>query len=224
MPEPIVAPLAPGQVLRIGPSAGTGTSTGDYGIGATDLCEFMDFPTEVTQVCGDSFAGQGVGFGGYYSPIALRVDMSSVDDPAGLRYTGVFGVGQPLLADPTPPGASQLPAGVVQINRQNYVLITTAKIVGAPEFEISQSLTDTWALADRCRLGAGRRLPGWSAVADQRLLRPDPYGRVAEWVGLHRRRQLRPQPTARAVSGRAGEFRRPVPVAGLGAWLRWRVA
>ena len=73
-PEPILQPLAPGQVLRIGPTAGTGTPTGDYGIGATDLCEFVEFPTELLQVCGDSFAGQGVGFGGWYSPVALHVD------------------------------------------------------------------------------------------------------------------------------------------------------
>jgi len=127
MPEPVLHPLVPGQVMRIGPTAGTGTPTRDYGIGATDLCEFMEFPTDVVQVCGDSFAGQGVGFGGYYSPIALRVDMSSVDDPDGVRYTGVTGITSPLLADPTPVGDSQLPGGVVQINRQNYLLVTTTK-------------------------------------------------------------------------------------------------
>ncbi|PBJ61097.1 hypothetical protein BB737_24310, partial [Mycobacterium avium subsp. hominissuis] len=126
-PEPIVGPLAPGQVLRIGPTAGTGTPTGDYGIGATDLCEFVEFPTELLQVCGDSFAGQGVGFGGWYAPVALRVDTASVDDPAGVRYTGVTGISNPLLADPAPPGASQLPAGVVQINRRNYLMVTTTK-------------------------------------------------------------------------------------------------
>ncbi|MBV9721939.1 MAG: DUF4185 domain-containing protein, partial [Mycobacterium sp.] len=126
MPEPVLQPLAPGEVMRIGPTAGTGTPTRDYGIGATDLCVFMEFPTEVLQVCGDSFAGEGVGFGGYYSPIALQVDTSSVDDLAGVRYIGVTGITEPLLADPTPPGASQLPAGVVQINRQDYLLITTA--------------------------------------------------------------------------------------------------
>jgi hypothetical protein len=126
-PEPILQPLAPGQVIRIGPAAGTGTPTGDYGIGATDLCEFLEFPTEVLQVCGDSFAGQGVGFGGYYSPIALRVDTASVDESTGVTYAGVIGVYQPLLADPTPPGDSQLPAGVVQINRQNYLLVTTTR-------------------------------------------------------------------------------------------------
>jgi hypothetical protein len=126
-PEPVLHPLAPGQVMRIGPTAGTGTPTRDYGIGDTDLCEFMDFPTDVVQVCGDSFAGQGVGFGGYYSPIALRVDTASVDDPDGVRYTGVTGITSPLLADPTPVGDSQLPAGVVQINRQNYLLVTTTK-------------------------------------------------------------------------------------------------
>ncbi|MFY2862056.1 DUF4185 domain-containing protein [Mycobacterium sp. THU-M104] len=127
VPQPILWPLAPGQVVRIGPTAGTGTPTGDYGIGATDLCEFVEFPTELLQVCGDSFAGQGVGFGGWYSPVALRVDTASVDDPAGVRYTGVTGVGRPLLADPTPPGDSQLPAGVVQIHRHNYLMVTTAK-------------------------------------------------------------------------------------------------
>src|ERR1700761_6874049 len=127
MPEPVLQPLAPGQVMRIGPTAGTGTPTRDYGIGATDLCVFMEFPTDVVQVCGDSFAGQGVGFGGYYSPVALRVDTSSVDDPDGVKYTGATGITEPLLAEPTPPGDSQLPAGVVQINRQNYLLVTTTK-------------------------------------------------------------------------------------------------
>jgi hypothetical protein len=124
-PEPVLQPLAPGQVLRIGPTAGTGTPTRDYGIGATDLCDFVAFPTELLQVCGDSFAGQGVGFGGWYSPVALHVDTASVDDPAGVRYTGVTGINKPLLADPTPPGDSQLPAGVVEINRRNYLMVTT---------------------------------------------------------------------------------------------------
>lgn len=67
-PDPILPPLALGQVVRIGPVAGTGTPTRDYGIGATDLCEFMEFPTELLQICGDSFAGPGVGFGGWFSP------------------------------------------------------------------------------------------------------------------------------------------------------------
>jgi hypothetical protein len=127
IPEPILPPLAPGQVTRIGPAAGTGTPTSDYGIGATDLCEFMEFPSGILQVCGDSFAGQGVGFGGWFSPIALHVDTDSVDDPAGVRYDRITGTDKPLLADPTPQGGSQLPAGVVQINRENYMMVTTAK-------------------------------------------------------------------------------------------------
>jgi hypothetical protein len=126
-PEAGLPPLGPGQVLRIGPIAGTGTPTQDYGIGATDLCEFMEFTTELLQVCGDSFAGPGVGFGGWYSPVALHVDRSSLTAPDGVRYTGVSGVQSPLLADPTPPGASQLPAGVVSINRENYLLVTTTE-------------------------------------------------------------------------------------------------
>ena len=64
----------------------------------------MEFPSGILQVCGDSFAGQGVGFGGWYSPIALHVETDSIDDPTGVRYDGVTGTDKPLLADPTPPG------------------------------------------------------------------------------------------------------------------------
>ena len=127
IPEPVLPPLAQGQVIRLGPVAGTGTPTRDYGIGATDLCEFMEFPSGILQICGDSFAGQGVGFGGWYSPIALHVDTDSIDDPEGVRYDGVTGTDKPLLAEPTAAGMSQLPAGVVQINRENYMMVTTVK-------------------------------------------------------------------------------------------------
>ena len=111
IPEPILPPLAPGQVLRIGPTAGTGTPTRDYGIGATDLCEFMEFPSGILQVCGDSFAGQGVGFGGWYSPIALHVETDSIDDPTGVRYDGVTGDRQASARGPDTAGESQLPGG-----------------------------------------------------------------------------------------------------------------
>jgi hypothetical protein len=127
IPEPVLPPLAVGQVIRIGPTAGTGTPTGDYGIGATDLCEFMEFPDGVLQVCGDSFAGQAVGFGPWHSPIALHVETDSIEDPDGVRYDRASGNDRPLLGDPTPTGMSQLPAGVVQINRENYLLVTTVK-------------------------------------------------------------------------------------------------
>jgi Domain of unknown function (DUF4185) len=87
----------------------------------------MEFPSGILQICGDSFAGQGVGFGGWYSPIALHVDTDSIGDPEGVRYNGVTGTDKPLLAEPTPAGMSQLPAGVAQINRENYMMVTTVK-------------------------------------------------------------------------------------------------
>jgi hypothetical protein len=127
IPQPVLPPLAPGQVIRLGPVAGTGTPTRDYGIGATDLCEFMEFPSGILQVCGDSFAGQGVGFGGWHAPVALRVQTDTINDPDGVRYDRVLGVDKPLLADQISPDKSQLPAGIVQINRENYLLITTVK-------------------------------------------------------------------------------------------------
>ncbi len=123
----ILPPLMPGEVLRLAVAAGTGTATADYGIGATDLCEFMEFPSGTLQVCGDSFAGQAVGFGGWYSPIALHVVGDSLEDAGGVRYDGVTGVDTPLLAEPTPPGQSQLPAGIIEINRENWMMVTTTK-------------------------------------------------------------------------------------------------
>jgi hypothetical protein len=94
-------------VIRIGPTAGTGTPTRDYDVGATDLCEFMEFTSGILQVCGDSFAGQGVGFGPWHSPIALHVESESIDDQSGVRYDRVTGNDKPLLADPTPAATSR---------------------------------------------------------------------------------------------------------------------
>ena len=220
-PEPVLPPLAPGQVMRIAPTAGTGTPTRDYGIGATDLCEFMEFPSGILQVCGDSFAGQGVGFGGWYSPIALHVETDSVDDPTGVRYVGVTGTDKPLLADPAPPGSSQLPAGVVQINRENYMLVTTTKDLRASDLAIGESRSGAGQLADAAEVAAGRRTTKAagsprSAATTTRSRQPDSQTRL----GLHRRQQLRPHrsggalprqarrrsPTGRA--GRAGRRRR----------------
>jgi hypothetical protein len=125
-PEPELPALLPGQVLRLDAVAGTGTATADYGIGATDLCEFMQFPSGTLQVCGDSFAGQGVGFGGWHSPIALHVVGDSLET-GDVRYDGVTGVESRLLAEPTAPGTSQLPAGVIEINRENWLMVTTTR-------------------------------------------------------------------------------------------------
>lgn len=119
--------LDPGEVVRVGPVAGTGTATSDYNLGATDLCEFMVFTGGMLQICGDSFAGQGVGYGGWYSPVALRVDTETVPNASGVRHSGVLGTDRPLLEDPTPPGFSQLPSGVIDINGTNWLFIAVTK-------------------------------------------------------------------------------------------------
>lgn len=166
-PPAHATPLAPGQVIRIGPIAGTGTPTSDYGIGATDLCEFMEFTTELLQVCGDSFAGQGVGFGGWYSPVALHVDRNSLDNPDGVRYTGVSGVFSPLLADPTPPGSSQLPAGVVSINRENWLLVTTTTSLRPQSSRLvkAEAAEDHWATVPGSVRDAGYAAGGQSQIS-----------------------------------------------------------
>ncbi|BBY86192.1 DUF4185 domain-containing protein [Mycolicibacterium tokaiense] len=166
-PPAHATPLAPGQVIRIGPIAGTGTPTSDYGIGATDLCEFMEFTTELLQVCGDSFAGQGVGFGGWYSPVALHVDRASLDNPDGVRYTGVSGVFSPLLADPTPRGSSQLPAGVVSINRENWLLVTTTASLRPQSSRLvkAEAAEDHWATVPGSVRDAGYAAGGQSQIS-----------------------------------------------------------
>lgn len=166
-PPAHATPLAPGQVIRIGPIAGTGTPTSDYGIGATDLCEFMEFTTELLQVCGDSFAGQGVGFGGWYSPVALHVDRASLDNPDGVRYAGVSGVFAPLLADPTPPGSSQLPAGVVSINRENWLLVTTTASLRPQSSRLvkAEAAEDHWATVPGSVRDAGYAAGGQSQIS-----------------------------------------------------------
>ncbi len=215
IPDPVLPPLAPGQVIRLGPTAGTGTPTRDYGIGATDLCEFMEFPSGILQVCGDSFAGQAVGFGGWWSPIALHVDTDSINDATGVRYDGVMGVDKPLLADPPPQGTSQLPSGVVQINRENYMLVTTTRdlIVESSRLVKANAAQGNWPTVPGSVRDAG--LSGRQAVADQRLLRPDPEAGLAERLGVHRRQRFRPQRTGGAVPRHAGNVHRPVRLAGL---------
>ena len=212
-PQPVLPPLAPGQVVRIGPTAGTGTPTRDYGIGATDLCEFMEFPSGLLQVCGDSFAGQGVAFGPHFSPVALHVETDSIDDPTGVRYDGVTGIDKPLLAEPTPPGSSQLPAGIVEINRENYMLVTTTKDLVPATSRLGEGGSGEGELADGAEVAAARRLRGWAAVADQRLLRPDPDAGLAEWLGVHRGQRLRPQRPGGALPGDAEGLHRQVQLA-----------
>ena len=166
-------------------------------------------------MCGDSFAGQGVGFGGWFSPIALHVDTDSIDDPAGVRYDGVTGVDKPLLADPTPPGASQLPAGVVEINRENYMLVTTTKglvpqtsrLVKA---DAGQGNWPTVPRSERPADYAGGRQSQISGYYD-----PIPTRRLAERLGLHRGQRLRPQRTGGAVPRDAADLHRPGHLAGL---------
>ena len=179
--EPVLQPLAPGQVIRIGPTAGTGTPTRDYGIGATDLCVFMEFPTEVVQVCGDSFAGQASASAA--TTRRSRCGSTVVGRQPGRRpYTGVTGITSPLLAEPTPVGDSQLPAGVVQINRQNYSLVTTTKDL-APQSSRISNRTVTRSLADDSGVGAVATYTGCEAIADQRLLRPDTNDRSCRPAG-----------------------------------------
>ena len=73
-----------------------------------------------------------------------------------MRYDGVTGIDKPLLADPTPPGSSQLPAGVVQINRENYMLVTTVQDLVPADVAAGESRSGARQLADGAELAARR--------------------------------------------------------------------
>ena len=77
-----------------------------------------------------------------------------------MRYTGVTGISKPLLADPTPRGDSQLPAGVVEINRRNYLMVTTTKNLEPQNSRLVKAEAGARRLADRPGVAARRRLPG----------------------------------------------------------------
>ncbi len=222
--------LAPGQVVRIGPTAGTGTPTADYGIGATDLCEFMEFQTELLQVCGDSFAGQGAGFGNWFSPIALHVDRSSLDSPGGVVYTGVTGVDKPLLADARVPGTSELPAGVVEINRQNYMLVTTTESLVPVSSRLvkAEAAQGLWETVPGSRRDAGYQGGGQSQISGYYDPIPTPDSSTG-WVYIVANSFDRSQPVRlfrvpprqfpdrgkwQAWSAEAGWNRRPTPLWG----------
>ncbi len=126
----------------------------------------------------------------------------------GALHRCVTGVGTPLLADPTPPETSQLPAGVVQINRRNYLMVTTTKDPAA-EFPACAEAVRGWQIkvspSNVATRTAGRHISGYHDPVPT----PDSPTAGPSW------------PTASPVGSRrlyraTPEIHRPVLLAGLG--------
>ena len=176
----------------------------------------MEFPSGILQVCGDSFAGQGVGFGGWYSPIALHVETDSIDDPTGVRYDGVTGTDKPLLADPTPAGHIAAARGrradqPRELHDGDHRQGSAAAVVATGE-----SRSGAGELADAARIrnvtpdsrAAGRAR---SAATTTRSRRPDsPTG----WVYIVANNFDRTGPVG-ALPRQARDLHRPGELAGL---------
>lgn len=118
LPQP-----APGEVINLGPIAGTGTPTGVIGAGATDLCEIA--PSGQVALAGDTFAGQGVGIGAWSPSMGLHVRPGSLNG-ARIEFDYSFGQSGTLYAETWPhvDGGSQLPAGTVQVFGIDYAFVT----------------------------------------------------------------------------------------------------
>ena len=214
----MLPPLLPGQVIRIGPAAGTGTPTGITASARPTCASSWSSRAASCRCAATASPARGWVSAAGISPIALHVETDSLDDPAGVRYDGVTGVDNPLLADPTPPGASQLPAGVVEINRENYMLVTTTKDLRPADVAVGESRSRRRATGRRCRDRSGDA--GYAGGRQSQIsgyYDPIPTAGLAERLGLHRGQQLRPQRTGGAVPGDAGDLHRP------GDWQGWSV-
>ena len=121
----------PGEVVNLGPIAGTDTPTRSLGAGATDLCEIA--PSGQVALAGDTFAGDGVGLGAWSRSLGLHVRPGTLNT-AAIQFDRAFGQGSTLYAETYPhvDGGSQLPAGTVQVFGIDYALVTrTANLVPA---------------------------------------------------------------------------------------------
>ena len=118
LPQP-----APGQVINLGPIAGTESPTGAFGAGAVDLCEIS--PSGLVALGGDTFSGNAEGSGAWSPSMALQVQPGTVNGNP-IQFSGSFGGNGTLYAEPPPnvPLGSQLPAGTVQVYGIDYAFVT----------------------------------------------------------------------------------------------------
>jgi Domain of unknown function (DUF4185) len=117
LPQP-----GPGEVINLGPIAGTDTPTGALGAGGTDLCEIA--PSGQVALAGDTFSGDGVGIGVWSRSMGLHVRPGTLNS-AAIQFDRSFGQHSTLYAETYPhvDGGSQLPAGTVQVFGIDYALV-----------------------------------------------------------------------------------------------------
>jgi D-arabinan endo alpha-(1,5)-arabinofuranosidase len=115
LPQP-----APGQAINLGPIAGTGSPTGALGAGAVDLCEIA--PGGQVALGGETFSGDATGDGAWSPSMALHVRPGTLNGNP-IQFDRSFGHNGTLYDQPAPPGASQLPAGTIQVFGIDYALV-----------------------------------------------------------------------------------------------------
>jgi hypothetical protein len=120
LPQP-----ARGQAINLGPIAGTGSSTGAIGAGATDLCEIA--PSGQVALAGDTFAGNKAFVGAWSPSMGLHVKPGTLNGT--IQFDRSFGQFGSLYAEPPPNvrGGSQLPAGTVGVFGTDYALVTRTR-------------------------------------------------------------------------------------------------
>ena len=111
------------------------------------------------------------------------------------------------------PGTSQLPAGVVQINRENYMMVTTAKDLRPQTSRLVKAdpAQGNWPTVPDSSVTA--RYEGGRQSQISGYYDPIPTAGFADRLGVHRRQQLRPHRPGGAVPRQAAR-RSPTAPAG----------
>jgi hypothetical protein len=115
LPQPAL-----GEVVNLGPIAGTGSPTGALGAGAVDLCEIS--PGGQVALGGDTFSGDAARSGAWSQSMGLHVRPGTLNANT-IQFDRSFGQNGTLYDQPPAPGGSQLPAGTVQVFGIDYALV-----------------------------------------------------------------------------------------------------
>ncbi len=124
-------PSVPAKTRKIKDLTGTKTSSGQFGVGGTDLGIAVRQPNgKIAYIFGDTFGGDGVGTGDWRSPVLLRSEPGNLE--AGITFNGAAG-GQhakQILNYQHTDGITWLPSDAITIGNRMYLHYIVNKGLG----------------------------------------------------------------------------------------------
>lgn len=147
-------PSVPAKTRKIKDLTGTKTSSGQFGVGGTDLGIAVRQPNgKIAYIFGDTFGGDGVGTGDWRSPVLLRSEPGNLE--AGITFTGAAG-GQHAkqildYAHDTNQWSTWLPSDVITIGQRMYLHYIVNKGLGQVQWTkiaYSDDNGENWTQSD----------------------------------------------------------------------------